>query len=253
MIGYGLDEDQMEDYKDYADWDPSSKSDAQQILASISTFDFAVVFMTVYQYGHLSGLTVKLQSTTLDIIQAHKEIQEVKDTYQQEREKVHEENKGTGYDRIFNQAVQMAEKVGATPCMPRVTKRQQHRSAVSADTPLAYYRTNLAIPLLDYVLSDFGERFSKLSVTAASLLGIVPSVVCDSKVTCNIQDAVETYRDDLPSPELVSQELLRWKLRYSRIPPKERPSSPAAVQSNNAMPRIFQILGSFFKLHAHYQ
>ena len=47
MIGYGLDEDQMEDYKDYADWDPSSKSDAQQILASISTFDFAVVFMTV--------------------------------------------------------------------------------------------------------------------------------------------------------------------------------------------------------------
>ena len=38
----------------YADWDPASCSNAQHILASITTFEFIVVFMTMYQYlSHL--------------------------------------------------------------------------------------------------------------------------------------------------------------------------------------------------------
>jgi len=34
----------------YADWDTASHSDAQQLLASITKFEFIVVFLTVYQY-----------------------------------------------------------------------------------------------------------------------------------------------------------------------------------------------------------
>ena len=52
--------------------DTANRSEAQQILASITSFDFIVVFMVVYQYlSHLSGITTQLQSTTLDIIEAH--------------------------------------------------------------------------------------------------------------------------------------------------------------------------------------
>ena len=54
-----------EKYPTYADWDTISHSDAQQILASITSFDFVIVFLTIYQY--LS----QLQKTTLDIIEAH--------------------------------------------------------------------------------------------------------------------------------------------------------------------------------------
>ena len=40
----------------YADWDTASCSDTQQLLASITNFEFIVVFFTVYQYlSHLAG------------------------------------------------------------------------------------------------------------------------------------------------------------------------------------------------------
>ena len=70
MIGY---RGHIEKHGDlYSDWDTANRSEAQQILASITSFDFIVVFMVVYQYlSHLSGITTQLQSTTLDIIEAH--------------------------------------------------------------------------------------------------------------------------------------------------------------------------------------
>ena len=59
----------------YADWDTASRSDAQQLLASITSFEFIVVFLTAYQYlSHLAGITVKLQKHALDIIEANEEI-----------------------------------------------------------------------------------------------------------------------------------------------------------------------------------
>ena len=67
MIGY---RGHIEMYGDlYSDWDTANRSDAQQIIASTTSFDFIVAF---YQYlSHLSGITTQLQSTTLDIIEAH--------------------------------------------------------------------------------------------------------------------------------------------------------------------------------------
>ena len=54
--------------------------------------------------------------------------------------------------------------------------------------------------------------FTALSVTAASLLGFVPSVVRTQQV--DLTEVVGLYEHDLPSPECVHQELSRWKQRY---------------------------------------
>ena len=62
----------------YLDWEPKVRSEAQQIVTSITSFSFIVTFMAVYQYlSHLSGITVKLQKTSLDIIKAHELVNEV--------------------------------------------------------------------------------------------------------------------------------------------------------------------------------
>ena len=61
----------------YLDWEPKVRSEAQQIVTSITSFSFIVTFMAVYQYlSHLSGITVKLQKTSLDIIKAHELVNE---------------------------------------------------------------------------------------------------------------------------------------------------------------------------------
>ena len=71
----------------YADWNPANRNEAQQILASISSFEFIVVFMTLYQYlAHLAGITVKLQRAIVDTLEAHAMITEVRSFCRKERE-----------------------------------------------------------------------------------------------------------------------------------------------------------------------
>ena len=122
----------------YADWDPANRNEAQQILASITSFEFIVVFMTMYQYlAYLAGITVKLQRATVDIVEAHDMITEVGSFYRKQREDC-----GTNFSHIYNQCVAMAEKVGTAAEMPRLTSRQQHRSNAEARTPREYFQRN---------------------------------------------------------------------------------------------------------------
>ena len=66
----------------YADWDPANHNDAQQILASITSFKFVVVFIKMYQYlAHLAGITLKLQRAAVFIVEAHNMITEVGSFY----------------------------------------------------------------------------------------------------------------------------------------------------------------------------
>ena len=56
------------------------------------------------------------------------------------------------------------------------------------------------------------EQFSPLAKVATSLPGLVPSVLCSRNV--NLSAAVNTYTDDVPSPELFVMELTRRRSRY---------------------------------------
>ena len=85
----------------------------------------------------------------------------------------------------------------------------------------------VAIPLLDHIITSMKDRFSAAAIVASSLLGVVPSVCCSRDV--NMEAAIEKYNDDLPSPELISTELRRWKARYCEMAEELRPSTPAAA------------------------
>ncbi|KAL5509608.1 hypothetical protein EMCRGX_G005002 [Ephydatia muelleri] len=65
------------------------------------------------------------------------------------------------------------------------------------------------------------------STTATSLLTLVPAIICARNV--ELDNAIQVYHDDLPSPELVAQEIIRWKLRHDNLPPNKRPSTVAAA------------------------
>ncbi|KAL5491305.1 hypothetical protein EMCRGX_G016568 [Ephydatia muelleri] len=126
LIGYHRHLDKYGDK--YADWDTLNRTEAQQILASITSFTFIVSFTCVYQYlSHLAGITVKLQKRSLDIIDAHELIAEVTATYVGERNDV-----DISFNHIYQQSVRIAENVSIAPEMPRVTGRQQHRSNPSS-------------------------------------------------------------------------------------------------------------------------
>ena len=223
MIGYGYTH-HIDKYGDlYADWDTANRSEAQQILRSITNFEFLVVFMSLYQYlSHLAGITVQLQKSSLDIIKAHNMIEEVKEVYTSERANV-----DSSFAKIYAQAVRFGKTVKSDPAIPTVTTKQQHRYNIPSFSVEEHYKRNVAIPLLDHIISSLDERFTPLTATAVSLLGLVPAVLCQEEI--DMSSVLEMYGSDLPSPELFTQELTRWKLKYMKIPCEARPKSPAAA------------------------
>ena len=59
-----------------------SKTYANGLLIGLTSFRLIVAFLTAYQLlSHLEGITVKLQSSSLDFIEAHDMIKEVKGVY----------------------------------------------------------------------------------------------------------------------------------------------------------------------------
>ena len=113
--------------------------------------------------------------------------------------------------------------------MPRIiAARQQHRSNMSSDSPLDYYKKrNAAIPFLDHISTHLAEQFSLLTITAGTILGIIPSVKHSKEI--NLSRIVEVYHDNLLSPELLELELMRWKSKYSDALYEKLPSSPSSA------------------------
>ena len=74
-----------------------------------------ITFLTVYQtLSHLAGITVKLQSATLDIIKEYQMVEEIKAVYRRMRENIAVE-----FSKIYEQAVMMTAAVDVEPSKPR--------------------------------------------------------------------------------------------------------------------------------------
>ena len=146
--------------------------------------------------------------------------QEIAAVYKSERSEVL-----TSFSTIFKQCVTMAEKVKNKVSTPRITSRQQHRNNIAANSPEDYYRRSVAIPFLDHIITHLEHQFSCAAVTAISLLGLIPSILCAKEPS--LDEIVSKYKAILPSPELLHMELKHWKNKFMGISPSERPCSPA--------------------------
>ena len=121
--------------------------------------------------------------------------------------------------------------------------RQQHQSNPSSATPLDYFKRVMAIPFLDFIMSSLEEKFSRSALIATSLLSLVPPVMCTQDVS--LDRVVDSYSQDIKSPELQPAEIRRWKARYLSMPEDLRPASPAqAVKEcdRDLFPNIFTFL-----------
>ena len=224
----------------YGCWQTKTRTDASGLLKAITDFDFIVTFICAYScLSHMSGLTVKLQKKTNDIFKAFSMVTEVKATYKHLRA-----NLPTHFDEIYDQAVTMAEKVGVAPTAPRIAERQRHRANAPAVDPKEHYRVNVAVPFFDHIISELDDQFSSLTLRVSKLLGLVPSVIQESRVTAQqLTDLVDLYKDDLPSPQLFSSEFQRWKIMVQnwRIAADSCASSLKACDPDD-FPNLYMLL-----------
>ena len=132
---------------------------ATSLLHSVTDFKFIAVFLTAYQYpSHLAGITVKYNGCTMDIVEAYKQIDEVKQFYKEIRGNVDME-----FHKVYTQAERMAAAVDAEPRKLRSCVRQRHRPNIDSKTTEEWYRINAAIPFLDHILTELDDHFSVLA------------------------------------------------------------------------------------------
>ena len=150
VIAFGLHHNILSDDYISATWDTESKSKANSLLNGIANF---VVFLTIYQFlSHLAGITIKLQSTTLDIIKAHDEIDKsIRDNISQE------------FKKIYVQAERMGCAINVEPSKSRSCSRQTHRPNVAAVSIEDLYEINVAIPFIDHIITELTSQFSQLA------------------------------------------------------------------------------------------
>ena len=75
---------------------------------------------------------------------------------------------------------------------------------------------------------EINTHVSELSTKYMKLFALVPSIVCEKNMTVShLRDVVDlyVYENDLPSPELIDEEFLSWKLKFLLMPPGERQAS----------------------------
>ena len=88
----------------------------------------------------------------------------------------------------------------------RCGKQSQHNNA-PADTPKQYYKIAVYIPFLDSLLQQFSTCFGDLAQQAIRALSPIPSNIGQ-------QEELDYYRDDLPSPDTLRQEVVTWRTMW---------------------------------------
>ena len=62
------------------------------------------------------------------------------------------------YDH-YDEIVKLANEVGATESVPRITTLQRNRSNTPSSSPMEHYKRTVANPFLDYLCGQMEERF----------------------------------------------------------------------------------------------
>ena len=130
----------------------------------------------------------------MDIIDAYRQTDEIKIFYSEMGKN------SEHFHKISEQSERMAAAVDVQPSKPRSCARQRHRPNVEAETIEDWYKVNIAIPFLEHIIQE-------ISQTASKLLGLVPAVICERDI--DMTKVVRLYRNDMPSPELFTQEHTR--------------------------------------------
>lgn len=239
-IALGLHRSDLSENYSAATWDPDSRTTANSLLHAVTTFEFIIGFLIIYHYlSHLAGISVKLQSSTLDILQAYQEVDEVKQFYKRIRENLQQ-----GFTKIYEQAERMGAAVNVQPSKPRTCIHQRNRPNAQAETVEEWYRVNVAVPFIDHITVELDSQFSAIAQTSTRLLGLVPSVLC-SQNELDVSEAVQLYHDDLPSPELFDEEFSRWRDIHTHKAVDQRPKTCASALKecdSNLYPNISVLL-----------
>ena len=108
----------------------------------------------------------------MDLLKADQEISSLRKAFEDMRVEVDDR-----HHRLYEEAVQLAAKVGIQPSRSRTVQRQIHRRNLPASSVQQYYKTNLTIVFLDHSLQQIQLRFPPEAYICYTRFSIVPTIL----------------------------------------------------------------------------
>lgn len=155
--------------------------EANGLLAKLSDSQFIASFQTIRNFfGYMSGLSKKLQGSSLDVLDGYRMVAHVPEVISGLRSDDNE------YDSVFHRMEEMAQLTDGVMTVPRQCSRQSQRSNVPASSAKEYFKRNTYFPYLDSLIQQLDFRFSTLAQQSAQALCLVPSNLSrlNQEVTC---------------------------------------------------------------------
>ena len=163
----------------------------------------------------------KLQGRTIDTVKAYQEVQSCILDMRVVRDKIGEE-----FLFIYRQAERITTSLDVSSSVPRTVSSQMHRSNIPANTPEEYYRRVLVIPVLETFIAEMEFRFNEFNQRVSTLLTLIPSIITKPDYHGEpMAYLIGLYRNYPPNPDMVDQELLLWKDKWSSTSAESRPST----------------------------
>ena len=188
-----------------AEWNRETRSDSHSLLLGISQFSFIFALVLAQKVlSYTKGLSVKLQGRYVDAVRAYCDIETTLKACRSGVDDFHE--------KIYGEVLTICHSLEIEESTPRYAKtsRQQHRPNHASD----YYKFSLTIPMLDHLIIELDNRFSKNSMLIITeFMNILPSQLKPS-VGLELNNLLHLYEDDLPSPRNLDTELDIWKTKW---------------------------------------
>ena len=142
----------------------------------------------------------------------------------------------------------IGDKSGIFVSMPQTVRCQQHRLNPESSSVADHMKKSVAIPFLDHLISDISSRFFTHSKQAASLQGLLPLNITVNTSIVDLDEAIVFYSDDPPNPNILDEELCRWKTKWLAVKLQDRPETISDTLKQcglTSLPNIFTLLKLF--------
>ena len=224
-------------------WTADDKINAMAHLKAVANFEFIYALVTL-QCSLL--YLVKLQGVNQDI---SSDIALIETCSSELRALRGDVSSYSGH--VFSHSSRIANNSKVSIAIPRISRHQQHRSNYASQSPEEYFKVSVVIPFLDHLISELSIRFDNHTKQATLLQHLLPSIITETSNPNDIEQAINLYRDDLPNPSIVDEELHQWNAQWLSKPMKDRPdmlNSCLKCCSSESSPNIFMLLKLFATL-----
>ena len=229
-------------------WDGETVIKANGYLYQLQSSSFLICFKILLEVMCcIRGITKKLQLQALDVLYAYKEVNSVVSILKGMRE-----NSDAEFHKIFQEATKLGEELHGIDFelgLPRIARRQVHRSNPEVSNPEDFYRITLYDEFLSHVVAELNTRFLDNPARGIGLLHLLPSECCkqevDDEIPPELAQAVDFYRSDLPHSVVFPVEYRMWRRKWKHTVSTEAPNKLVDVLqvcSNTSFPNICVLL-----------